>query len=68
MNAKPIRIEFSQDEDGDGRPGVDTQSLTVYVADAGDGPYLVIETARWAINDIDELADMLGVFQQAAGC
>jgi len=66
MNAKPIRIEFSQDEDDDGRPGVDTQTLTVYVADAGGGPYLVIETARWAIDDIDELADMLRTFQRTA--
>jgi len=65
MDAKPIRIEFSQDEDSDGRPGVDTQSLTVYVADAGGGPYLVIETARWAIDDLDELIAMLRMFQQA---
>jgi len=65
MSAKPTRIEFSQDEDSDGRPGVDTQSLTVYVADAGGGPYLVIETERWAIDDLDELADMLRMFQQA---
>jgi len=66
MSAKPTRIEFSQDEDSDGRTGVDTQSLTVYVADAGGGPYLVIETTRWAIDDLDELADMLRTIQKAA--
>lgn len=35
------------------------QNLHVSMVDGGGGPYFVIETQRWAFNDIGELVELL---------
>ena len=53
MNMRHNRSEWVQAEDNDGRPGVEDQTLVAYTTDCGAEPYLVIETERWAIEDVD---------------
>lgn len=42
------------------------QELRVTLETGGDGPFLVLNTGRWAINHPQELTDLLGRVQQAA--
>lgn len=37
----------------------DFQSIKINAVDGGGGPYIVIETERWAIDDPSAFADML---------
>ena len=45
-------------------PGVD-QVLTLTLDTAGAGPYLVIQTERWAMNDPKELHRLIKAFVAA---
>lgn len=57
MRLCKAQITLTQPDDDNG-PGIDDQYLTVKVEDAGAGPYLVLETVRWAI-DIDDLDEFI---------
>lgn len=50
-----IEITFTQEADDQCPRKHDEQSLTVSTADAGAGPYLVIETERFTFKDVDDL-------------
>ena len=55
-----VAYEFSQDSDSC-QPQDNGQNLKVFTGDGGGGSYVIIETARWAIDDddIDKFADCL---------
>lgn len=53
MRLCKAQITLTQLDDDLGT-GVDDQYLTVKVEDAGAGPYLVLETERWAL-DLEEI-------------
>lgn len=50
-----------QPEDGDGRQGVSEQHLHIRTANASDGDYLVIETDRWAVENVQQLVDHISM-------
>ena len=52
------RITYQQEPDSCADSDLDTQAVTLEIVDGGAGPYLVISTARWAMDakDIDALA------------
>jgi hypothetical protein len=54
MRLCKAEITLTQPDDDLGT-GIDDQYLMVKVEDAGAGPYLVLETARWAV-DFDDIA------------
>jgi len=47
-------VTLSQDEDSGGR-GTDFlgQEIKIETGDAGDGPYIVLQTDRWALDEED---------------
>jgi len=53
-----IQVTFSQENDSCSPTSEFGQDLTLLVEDAGGGPYIVMSTERWAINeeDVDWLA------------
>ena len=56
-----LSATFSQPKDwNDG--GDDYQCLEVRTADCGGGPYLIINTARWAI-DVDSIEDIMNMLK-----
>lgn len=59
-------VMLTQEEDTAGRVNETDQYLTLKTADGGGGPYIVIETERWAIDadEIDNFAEMLKGFMQ----
>lgn len=66
---KPPTLEsrtlvYSQDEDSCGRANTDTQFLEIDTPDAGDGPYIVIKTERWAIEP-DEIPAFMAMLENA---
>jgi hypothetical protein len=61
MRSAGVTIVYEQVNDACDRSDLG-QDLTVSVNDAGGGPYIVIQTDRWAIgesSDIDAFADEL---------
>lgn len=55
------RLTLTQDEDTNGRPGVDIQTLTIEALSADGTPeqrYLAISTERWAFDTPEELAGL----------
>jgi hypothetical protein len=58
-------IKFTQD--GDSCDTNMTQFLTLRQEDAGAGPYWIMNTDRWAFNDIDELVALLRKAEKARG-
>ena len=61
MRISGMTISYEQENDACDRSDLG-QDLTVSVNDAGGGPYIVIQTDRWAIggpSDIDAFADEL---------
>lgn len=60
MTAEPKVVEWRKtlEQDGDCWSS-EPQNLVVSMTDGGGGAYFVIETARWAFNDLDELVEML---------
>ena len=66
-----LKAHFYQEEDtASDRPDSDlAQSLEielVYQAGFNDGPYFVIKTERWAINDSEELVRLIQKTAEAA--
>jgi hypothetical protein len=43
------------------------QELKIFMEDNGAGKYIVFETERWAIDNIDELVEILNDFKLKAG-
>jgi len=59
------RLEATYYQDADGcDPGVD-QVLTLTLEEAGGGPFVTLRTARWAIDDRQELIALLREFEAA---
>ena len=59
-------VTLVQYEDSSGRSDVDHQAITIEVTDAGAGPYLVISTERWAIDDPVEFERQLSEIMDLA--
>lgn len=57
MRLSRAQITLQQPDDDHGT-GLDDQYLTIKVEDAGAGPYVVIETNRWAV-DLDEIPALI---------
>ena len=53
MKLESIKAIFTQDEDCCGRHGVDIAELTMETQDGGGGPYIVITTDRFALDEKD---------------
>jgi len=58
-----VIVEYAQETDGDdvdhARRAGGSQELTVEFTHCGAGPYLVLKTQRWAIDEPSELLDLL---------
>ena len=59
-----MSITYSQECD---KSSTDWQSLKVFTNDNGAGKFIVFETKRWAIDNIDELIETLNDFKLKAG-
>lgn len=59
-------FEFTQDADSDAEHDA-PQALTVRICDAGAGHFFVIETARWAFEDTEELAMLITEVRKRLG-
>ena len=59
-----IAVTFSQDGDSI-EPGI--QTLTIMIQDAGGGPFLILETDRWAVDSEREMNKVLGRAERLAG-
>lgn len=62
--ADTMSVSLHQDSDccADDQCG---QSLTLRIADGGGGPYLVLETERWAVDSANDLYELLIQFESA---
>jgi hypothetical protein len=58
-------IKFEQD--GDSCDSDNMQTLTIRQEDAGEGPYWIMETGRWAFSNVDELVALLRRAEKARG-
>jgi uncharacterized GH25 family protein len=59
-----ISITYTQECDESSQ---DWQSLKVFTEDNGAVKYIVFETERWAIDNIDEIVEILNDFKLKAG-
>jgi hypothetical protein len=64
VEVEEMSVTYSQEYDESSQ---DWQSLTVFTNDNGAGKYIVFETERWAIDNIDELIEILNDFKTRAG-
>jgi hypothetical protein len=60
-----ISITYSQEEDGCDISN-NFQELKIFTNDAGSGKFIVFETKRWALDDIEELIEILNDFKLKA--
>jgi streptogramin lyase len=60
-----LALRFTQEEDSAGRTGYESQQLSVSFVDAGGGPYIVIDTTRWATDSVADLVALLDTAQAA---
>ena len=71
MSKKPelvyVEHQYTQEEDSNGRTGMNIQEITIKAEDAGGGFYFVIETERWAVENPSELADLVREVEKAVG-
>ena len=63
FEVEDVTITYSQECD----ESTIWQSLKVFTDDAGGGKYIVFSTERWAIDNIDELIEILNDFKTRAG-
>ena len=61
-----LSATYSQDEDSAGRTGESIQTLAVEAVNAGGGCYFVIETERWAFDDIGDFEKLMKDFRGRA--
>ncbi len=59
-----VKVTYTQECDESSQ---DIQELKVFMEDNGAGKYIVFETERWAIDNIDELVEILNDFKTRAG-
>ncbi len=59
-----ISITYSQECDESSQ---DWQSIKIFTNDNGACKYIVFQTERWAIDNIDELVEILNEFKLKAG-
>lgn len=52
-------ISITLEQEADSNSTLEEQYLTVELKDAGGGAYYVIQTEEWAINNPQELIDLL---------
>jgi hypothetical protein len=57
-SAYDMSVNFTQDKDGNSDEEI-CHALKVSIEDAGGGPFIVIKTRRWAVDSVDELANLL---------
>ena len=62
-----VEHQYTQEEDSNGRTGMNIQEITIKAEDAGGGFYFVIETERWAVENPSELADLVREVEKAVG-
>jgi len=60
-----ISITYTQEEDGCDESNK-FQELKIFTNDAGEGKYIVFETERWALDNIEELVAVLNDFKLKA--
>lgn len=53
-------VKYSQE--GDNCTSNNVNSLTIFTQDSGGGTYFVLETERWAFDDVNELVEMINDF------
>ena len=58
-------IKFEQEPDGCDSNIL--QTLTIRQEDAGEGPYWIIDTTRWAFDSVDDLVSLLRKAEKARG-
>ena len=58
-------IQNSDTEDPIEPDGV--QELTIYTEDSGGGTYYVIETQRWAVDNLEDLTEVLEDYKKRCG-
>ena len=56
-----VTAVYMQDQDGDQSQG-DSQELTLSMTHCGAGPYLILETERWAVDSSKELNRLVKQF------
>lgn len=54
---------YTQDSDSNADNDLG-QTIELQSTDAGDGPYIVIKTDRWAIDNVQEIIDVLNDFKR----
>jgi len=58
-----LKVTFTQESDScESRD--DGQFLTIRTEDAGGGNFFIINTKRWAVNNIDEMIETLNQFKE----
>ena len=65
VRVSEMKIDYTQD--GDSVAGENIQFLTVEVTDAGAGCFFVIQTDRWAFDNIEQFVKILKDFQKRVG-
>jgi hypothetical protein len=61
-----LKMTFTQTADCN-RGGYDDNELEVWSEDSGAGSYICFATKRWAIDDVDELVELLTEFKIRGG-
>jgi hypothetical protein len=64
FEVEDVKVTYTQECDESSQ---DWQSLKIFTNDNGAGKYIVFETERWAIDNIDELVEILNDFKTRAG-
>lgn len=59
-----MSVTYSQECDESSQ---DWQSLKIFTSDNGAGKYIVFQTERWAIDNVEELVEILNDFKLKAG-
>lgn len=57
-----VKITYCQQGDCTGNG--DYNEIIISTADGGGGNYFILKTKRWAINDVQELVDLLNDFKK----
>lgn len=56
-----LKVTFNQDPDCWSK---EDQLLSIETIDSGDGDFFVMNTDRWAFDDIDEVINILNTFKE----
>jgi uncharacterized GH25 family protein len=61
-----VSVSYTQEADCTSHED-EVQELKIFTQNNGVARFIVLETERWAISDIDELVEILKDFKQRAG-